>query len=136
MSRRIALWLGCAIALLVVGAMLGYWFMQPHPRIDEETLAKITSGMTEDEVIAIIGAPPGNYGYGEPIYDWSGPGQQTKHWWGRDAAILVTFDEHGGVQGAYYFAINREYDSFLHRVGVWLGVQKRNGPRADVLDVF
>jgi hypothetical protein len=121
---------------LVFAGVAGYWFLQPHPRIDAETLQKIQVGMTEREVIDIIGAPPGNYGFGEgevePIFtDWimwdtndpelrtpRGPVQlsDSRTWLGQESGIEVFFDIDGKVASKSQRTVWRPYESHYDKI--------------------
>lgn len=131
MRKRICLCAG-VLTCLVFAGVAGYWFLQPHPRIDAETLQKIQVGMTEREVIDIIGAPPGNYGVGEGELNpfnvstfWIFPEKSVKTWLGRDKAIQIGFADDGKVLSKNIGNVWREYDSHLHMVGVWFRLADR-----------
>jgi hypothetical protein len=87
-------------AAIVLAVALGYWFLQPHPRIDDETANRIKAGMTEADVIAIIGAPPGNYSshsqnqYDAIVESW---GMGNKIWLGQECTLVVLLGDDGKV---------------------------------------
>jgi len=73
-----------------------------NARITPSTCSLITIGMSENQVQALIGAPPGYYGnpenasdinigwqFDEPWHRWD--------WFGDEGAILVAFDSRGKV---------------------------------------
>jgi hypothetical protein len=51
------------VGIVLVFILLSSWYLSNMPpRINEQTYAKIRAGMTKNDVIALIGAPPGRYG--------------------------------------------------------------------------
>src|SRR5438128_1751089 len=108
---------------LAAAVFLGFWAMQPRPRIDQETLDKIQIGMTEREVIDIIGAPPGDYGVGNAeVDDWDPTARgrwpamlklddDERSWLGHEKAIVVAFDETRKVSGKRLANVWRDADS-------------------------
>jgi hypothetical protein len=120
--RRWLLFAVVACGLLATGT---YWLTCPRLSINEETCAKIRLGMTRAEVEALIGGPPGYYGYKPeialdpeqgPMQFWSGPDQFT---------IFVRFDDNRKVVSTGSLApfgcgIAVE-PSFLDRLRNWLG---------------
>jgi hypothetical protein len=50
------------IAVIAVVAAAGLFFLlRPRPQFGEERFERIREGMMEDEVIALLGCPPGDY---------------------------------------------------------------------------
>jgi hypothetical protein len=108
MRKKLAMrrvFLGLAI-LSVIAALLGLYNRYCRVTIDREKCALIKEGMTKEEVIAIIGAPPGRYGGKsvgrsdrQPILD---PG--TEVWEDDKGAIIVDFGEDGRVEFKCYLA--------------------------------
>jgi hypothetical protein len=50
------------IALLAAGAALGlFLLLRQRPRFGEEQFEQLRDGMTEAEVVAVLGCPPGDY---------------------------------------------------------------------------
>jgi hypothetical protein len=124
---------GLAAALFAV-----VWFFQPHPRIDRDVYDMIKPGMTERDLIDLIGAPPGDYGLGKgwPLFDGIGGGdmvvgQSTRQWLGQDVAIVVVLDSSGVVEQALFsdFVI-RDYDGHWHRIFCWLRLAEKRPPFA------
>jgi hypothetical protein len=131
MRKRIVI---CSLTFLALaaGSFAAFWFLQPRPRIDEQAFARIEHGMTEQQVIDIIGAPPGNYGVGEGELNpfnvstfWIFPEKSVKTWLGRDKAIQIGFADDGKVLSKNIGNVWREYDSHLHMVGVWFRLADR-----------
>jgi outer membrane protein assembly factor BamE (lipoprotein component of BamABCDE complex) len=118
--RKIAL-SAAALLVLIAVAFAVYCYTRPQPRIDEETLAKIKDGMTEREVIDVIGAPAGNYGLGDgemPFLLWysNEPKGVAKDWLGHENGLRVWFDSDGKVVASRLSAVWRPYESHLDMV--------------------
>jgi hypothetical protein len=65
MTRRRLLLFGLPIALVVLGVAL--WLLWPRSSaITPENYERIQGGMTFEQVQAILGGPPGNYGVHDP----------------------------------------------------------------------
>ena len=117
MSKRLLIGLS-VIALLFAG---GLWLAWPQARIGHRNFQKIQEGMTQSQVEAIIGMPPGDYFTGfrggggmmsrgpfgftreekglpeKKIPEaWYRNGL-VKSWWGNSHAIHVAFDKTGGA---------------------------------------
>jgi hypothetical protein len=129
MRRRILISAAVFVAITTI-LLGGYWLLQPRPRIDEETCNKIEIGMTEREVIDLIGSPPGNYGLGEAtimhkswIYTREPAGK--KDWLGPKTAIRVVFDDDGKVRDKCLYDVWREYDSVWDMALVMLHLKER-----------
>jgi hypothetical protein len=155
MRRRIFIWAGLFI-VLGVSLLTGYWFARPHPRIDQATVDKIQPGMTEQEVIDIIGAPPGNYGLGHGEMDewvelirtmriynqtgnnpWFEPAPlAVKDWLGQEHGIRVSFDPQGNVVRADFNSVWREYDSHYDMILVWCRLKDRRSRTPLVISTY
>ena len=59
--RMRLVWLAMALACMGLVGLFALWFVQPGYRIDKLAIEKIKIGMTEDEVVRIVGMPPGDY---------------------------------------------------------------------------
>jgi hypothetical protein len=122
MRRRIVI--SAAIFLvLAIGIVAGYWFLRPQPRIDEEAFGKIKVGMTESEVVAIIGASAGNHGVGDAELVWphapfllANAKSEAKVWFGQTHAIAVSFGPDNTVAEKLFFGVWREHDSQFERI--------------------
>jgi hypothetical protein len=144
--RRRTLICAAGFAAIAAAVFAGYWFTRPHPRIDGATLWQIQPGMTEQQVIDIIGAPPGNYGLGHgEMETWTelmkilieGPKPRpwseeqpvrltiVKDWLGPDQGIRVHFDLEGKVASAEIHAVWREYESHYDMLLVWCRLRDR-----------
>jgi hypothetical protein len=148
MRRRVIISV-LAFVAIASAVLAAFWFTRPHPRIDDVTLLKIERGMTEQQVIEIIGAPPGNYGFGEGdidmweellrsttqlrFVDQATPGGPNafdtrptiaKDWLGADQGIRATFAD-GKVVRAEMHRVWREYDSHFDRLLVLMRLKDR-----------
>jgi len=88
--------------LLIVAAAVGYMALRlssPRHGINEESIKLIQKGMTEAEVVAIVGLPPGHYGQEGILPDNAAPlegddprpGNYYKTWSSDSMGILVRF---------------------------------------------
>jgi hypothetical protein len=89
-------WLLLSVAFLAMVGVVGYlalWLSSPRPRINGESIKLIKVGMTQEEVEAILGVPPGNYSSG-PIcfFPPGGLTPRTELWIGEESAVHVSFD--------------------------------------------
>jgi hypothetical protein len=113
MRRRALLATGAAVLLLIGFAALR--LAAPRPRLTDETYHAIDAGMSESDVVAILGSPAGDYC--SPFFDEESfcgsqcwglvPGQENQphgvRVWKTDAAWLtVAFDENGRVCGVQH----------------------------------
>jgi hypothetical protein len=122
------------LAALVLAALGAAWAVQFHQRserlargrlIDREHCDRIKKGMTQAEVEAVLGAPPGDYA-ARPGFvvgveregDNQGPRSET--WRADGAQLRVVFDGQGKVQGKVYIlaTVTRE-PSLAERVRDW-----------------
>jgi hypothetical protein len=123
---------------VVIVVLLVFWLLQPHPRIDAETCEKIQAGMTEREVIDIIGAPAGDYGVGKGEieiytrgYIWKVDDPRVKNWLGQEKAIEIVFTDEGKVESRALRDVWRPYESQLDRILQMLQLKERR-QRLDV----
>lgn len=129
---------GAMLALVALAAALPWLILQADPpRFSEKQCREIRAGMTRIEVIAVLGAPPGDYtdGTGDyriivggQIMDGSGvPTEQLDHCWcGYDGMIGVWFDEQGRVVTASFYHAwpdGPRRPSLWERVKRWLPLQ-------------
>ena len=101
--------MGCLLTCCCVQA-------QNTPRINKQSFAKIKRGMTEKEVIEILGVPPGDYSMGAyvlPLGDhrpiWDAP---TADWTSNEGDIEIWYDEKKKVRRAQF---NRVIVIFLNQ---------------------
>jgi HAMP domain-containing protein len=121
MCRRLLLSVA-ALAAFAALLLVGGWLLRPHTRIGQETYLKINNGMTQAEIEALIGGPPGNYGVGEGEIDLGAswglayqPSPNARLWLGPTVAIEVAFEDGRATSKALY-SVWRQYDSEFDRV--------------------
>jgi hypothetical protein len=131
--RRLVLWLG----VLVVVATTGYGVVQrliPERPISRDAYDRISKGMTQVEVEAILSGPPRPYfidnDYVEETVIAPLPGfcpgaqEDVKYdrlWGGSRLGIEVYFDDDGRVVEKRLLAVYRKGD-WLHQLRRWLGL--------------
>jgi hypothetical protein len=118
-----------AVGMLAVGAAL-FIYTRP-PRICRERFERIQEGMTQEEVEAILGRPPGNYreyrplvfvggaDFGDVIWACQEPGFHVEHWTIDELRIEVGFRSNGTVLRKEYFDSGFRHDSLWLRVRAW-----------------
>jgi hypothetical protein len=127
--RRVLCGLLLASALLVCGA--GVW-LASRPRVTQARFEQVEKGMTREEVVRIVGGPPGDYtsdGRGStfPYAD----GDQV--WVCDSAALVVRFDDNDRAAEVlvldprldvhFYFGLILERPpTFTERIRRWLGL--------------
>jgi hypothetical protein len=111
MKKRRAL---CVIVFLTTAAVVAitpWFFLSRGPTCTWETFEMLKPGMTEAEVTAILGAPPGDYSDGPRQYvafisacdaDFI-KDSYKKYWIGRDGAIGVKWQDDGKLRYADYY---------------------------------
>ncbi len=117
MKKRRLLCLAPVSCLGLAGLLFLLSCIGPKLRIDRESFARIEIGMTENEVIAIFGAP-GSKNDSEWIWkrvknrfdvvgvdgsDQDSPVLTFKAWVGDGVAIQIGFDSTGKVRALFYF---------------------------------
>lgn len=114
-------------AILLVAAF-GVWIVLPHSGVTKANIARIQEGMTRHEVESLLGGTPAEHPapqancIGIPV-----PYPATiivgEYWWGRDAAVIVKFDNAGRVSTSQMLDIVgiSGTDTFLDRIRCWLG---------------
>jgi hypothetical protein len=67
------------------------------PRPCRATFEQVREGMTYEEVIATVGAPPGDYSGGRCIDGWigGGSGSMGTYWTTTERVLFVLFDSDG-----------------------------------------
>src|SRR5262249_22209631 len=98
----------------------------PHPRIDQASLNQIQMGMTEQEVWAVIGAPPGDYSLHEVVDTFGTPveGKCCQEWIGNGVSIVVGFDADGRVvdKGEVHHTGYVPRRNWFQKVLDWIGL--------------
>jgi hypothetical protein len=112
MRRRTLLVVLAGLAMVVAAGAVVFW---PRPElITPENFERIRVGMSQVEVEAILGGPPGDYTTGEIDRDHEQHGGQLSNlhdgwiargevWEGNRIEIAVKFDESGNVFNADYW---------------------------------
>jgi hypothetical protein len=122
-KRRLLLTVGF-LAMVAVMGWLALWLNSPRHRINEDTVKLIKNGMTQGDVEAIFGIPPGHYTDGGFYFDHSlhnPPTQDRKEWVGKDVAVDVFFDASGKVLRVDHFRVTRSgNEPFLAKLRRWL----------------
>lgn len=94
-------WLAIVLFVLVVLVVLRYGQFPQESRITYANFVKINDGMSQQEVEAILGCPPGNYTF---IRDWGGdPYADPRLGW--DAACLGEFKRWRGLDGTVWIIV-------------------------------
>ncbi len=101
--------LGCvATVLSVAGTMFALLASRPESAVNRANAARIEPGMTEDEVKAIFGGPPGDYRIGSRAITFDVglaalPGNTMQTWRGDEGLAMVQFGPDGRVVHADFF---------------------------------
>jgi hypothetical protein len=119
MRKRVFLFF-VLLCFLLLGGYLVLWLTVPRGRISKESFDRLDVGVTLEEVVHIIGVPPGNHGHGRilgngfpelyldplailkehplgliPKCDYwleSDPPTRMREWWGDSYRIFILFD--------------------------------------------
>jgi hypothetical protein len=111
MTRRPLLVFGLLAGLLALGVGGWVFWSRDTTCIEEDSFVRLRVGMTETEVVRIIGVPAGDYRT-DPTGHPAGPlgptgafgdgkGIDRKHWYSDTYWIQVVFDERGKVAGGF-----------------------------------
>ena len=133
-ENRRQLWaaLLSASVSLVLGVMASRERRLPAPprrpatahRITRESVRRIRIGMTESQVEALLGAPPGDYTTAGPrlrIAVWNPQGLLQETWESDELVVVVLFLDDLTVSGTYYDVKPSGPRSLLERVEVGRG---------------
>lgn len=130
MSRKLVFAILGWLLLVLLTARLGYLFFSEKPRLDSETFEKIRRGMSEEQLISLIGCRPGDYG-GPPIADIfhedfvRPPKGFSKEllWRTADKGIVVWLDVDGKVRAKSAHVVFRREESFFDAFRRSIGIQ-------------
>jgi hypothetical protein len=141
MGKRRLLLLVAAALVLLGGAGVALWPSPTKHHITAGTIGCIKEGMTQEEVEAIVGAPPGNYAGGRSfaVYlagpsapRWGQRWESTKvrgladlhaaEWVGDEAAVEVWFAQDGRACVVVPGVVVRLKDPFVNKLRRWLGL--------------
>lgn len=106
------------ILLLLAAALLGASLLSSQPwtksGLSLAQFRKVEPGMTQTQVEALLGGPPGDYGFhqGGPVSEtklaWeTPPGSRIETWWSDDLKLQVAFGPDGKA------AAKRQQPSYL-----------------------
>jgi outer membrane protein assembly factor BamE (lipoprotein component of BamABCDE complex) len=117
------------LAIVAVAACLMIWLTVPTHRINKESLKLIREGMSQEEIAAILGAPPDSVKSDrnlewEQIWQRVHPGYRIEQWTGEDIVISVVFDSTGRAEGSPQASV-RQTGFFLenkHLGGIAMGL--------------
>jgi hypothetical protein len=126
-KRKLMLAVGVlAIVVVVVPLGLRVWPRRHGPPfIDRAHCDRIEKGMTQEEVEAILGGPPGKYTNKNIVLldlrSWRPAGERLETWTGDEGVAEVTFDEQGAVVSSA-FEKGWEYrgPTVIERIRTWL----------------
>jgi transcriptional regulator with XRE-family HTH domain len=120
---------GLAVAVVAVPLGLHVWSQRHAPGrfIDQEHCARIKKGMTQEEVEAILGVPPGVYTkkqlffFDMRSFSMLGAGERVATWTGDQGLVDVVFDEHGAVEFSQFEqGTELRGPSYLEQILTWL----------------
>jgi hypothetical protein len=110
---------------LMAGPYIAWRSLEPVHRITSSSFSQIRSGMTQTEVEAIFGVPPGDYSDRSKHYlIWISPdllpdGGRTEIWRAPNAVCHVYFDQEGKV--LFYNAVEVR-STWFDQIKNWFGV--------------
>jgi len=132
---RKRLLLTCTLLFVIVVGSLWFLSRPIKHRINDEGYHGIQMGMTEQEVIQVLGVKPGDHGPGVGEIIETGcftmasasirSDPKGKKWLAGDFAITVCFDEGGRVNGKATDSVYRPYDTPIEMVCQRVGVMKK-----------
>jgi hypothetical protein len=112
------------LSLLVLGGLTAGCLRLPQVTVTAQTVARITRGMTLQEVEAILGGPAGDYTDGTSIVDYQHKWENTPWTWRTwDGAALVYFDKAGHVVEAAYLSVYSTEPSWVDRLRLSVGIK-------------
>jgi hypothetical protein len=105
-------------AALSVLALATVWFALPRPGINHSNFQRIKAGMTQADVEALMGCPPGDYS-DDNAFLWAyGEGWGVRNagmdacWTSNDGLVSASFDANGLVNGAQFQPIGHREQTF------------------------
>jgi hypothetical protein len=117
MARRRLL---CGLLLLsaVLACFAGWLVMASGARVTTARFHQVEKGMSREEVIRVVGGPPGDYSNGRRVSLLAG-NQPCENWLSEDGELLVDFDDAGTVT---VVRIVDTFPSLTERLRRWLGL--------------
>jgi outer membrane protein assembly factor BamE (lipoprotein component of BamABCDE complex) len=116
-KRKWLLRLAGLALIAVVGLWLIAWWLAPENRMSWETFEQIEVGMSEDEVIAILGVPPGTHTTRRNVNFHLEPGE--KGWHGDYELIIVEFADGKVVRKKHSTLAERPLATFRRWTKLW-----------------
>ena len=143
--RRPRRWiLASILGLLLFGYFL-LWLTSPGPGMNRRGFDLVRVGMNEAEVIAILGAEPGDYITGKVQVEYEHFGRHRrfpisielfhldgrsaeerrgeKTWYSNEGIIVLRFDADGLVQGMRFWKVLPDTEPFLAKLRRWFLLQ-------------
>jgi hypothetical protein len=129
MKKRLLVRLALVSCLALTGLVLFLRWTSPIARINRESFQQIRLGMTEEEVIAILGVPPSKNDLDylskrvKKKFDAIGMGEirqdnsplNVKAWVGDGYAIEIGFDQTGACRFVFHFAFEESLVDKMRR---------------------
>ena len=127
MRRRKLAWIGGLLCLIAAGLLFAW--LQMGGRLNVDGFSQIEPGMTQAEVEALLGGPPGNYGrysgkFGEMTQEayLAPPGSVEKIWCNDERRFEIYFDQEGRVVGKHKRAgYQQRFPRSWREVRAWVG---------------
>ena len=102
------------VLLLGVLGYLGFYLVQPKWEINPEVVTRIHHGMTQQQVLEILGRPPGNYHSYDLLLGQKAMGggpdivgsAKRLEWTGENGLVYVYLDDKDCVITALFFAFH------------------------------
>jgi hypothetical protein len=131
-KRRLVVVMGLLLLLAGLAAVWSKVYFPPKD-FDRDIYSRIRRGMSEQEVLAIVGCPPGDYGPTDGVdqleeFDQSPlPLAKVQKWRGFEHEILVCYNDQGTVNGKWLYVIvdNNTDAPLLDRLRWWLGISPK-----------
>jgi hypothetical protein len=122
MTRRRLLF-GLLLASLVLACFGGWLVMSSSPRVTMARFRRVKEGMSREEVIRTVGAPPGDYTRDGNMYrPLKGLFVGFEEWGCDDGLLLVAFDDGGTATRVVLGDNTIEPSTLTERIRRWLGL--------------
>ena len=124
MTRRRLLF-GLLLASVVLACFAGWLVMSSGPRVTRARLEQVKEGMTREEVIRTVGAPPGDYTNGPVIMQgvsFTDTSDIDAFWVCDDAGLIVYFDDAGTVSYVSIVDVIAPSPTLTEKIRRWLGL--------------
>lgn len=113
-----------ALALVFASSLGAGWvYLSDSRRVTREQLERVEKGMTRDQVVAVLGHPPGNYASGPCLRQMRGMRYWNHESWVCDEGeLLVEFDEKGTAARVEIWAVMPAgRPTIVERMREWVG---------------